>query len=131
MKTFLLIVLSTTLSGAGQLLLGAGTRGMPPLTGAGIFVLRTWLTLLGNVQVLAGLTCWALSTALWLAVLTSTQLSFAYCIGSLNYIVVPLLARWLFRENLSGARLIGMVIIFLGVMVTLYGRMREAPGGDL
>lgn len=131
MKTLLLILLSTTLSGAGQLLLGAGTRGMPPVTGASLLVFRTWLALFGDAHVLAGLACWALSTALWLAVLTSTQLSFAYCIGSLNYIVVPLLARWLFRENIGGTRLIGMVIIFLGVMVTLYARMREAPGGDL
>jgi undecaprenyl phosphate-alpha-L-ara4N flippase subunit ArnE len=131
MKTFLLILLSTTLSGAGQLLLGAGTRGMPPVTGAGVLVLRTWLALFGNGQVIAGLVCWALSTALWLAVLTGAQLSFVYCIGSLNYIVVPLLARWLFRENLSGARMLGMLIIFLGVMVTLYARMLEAPGGEL
>ena len=131
MKTFLLILLSTTLSGAGQLLLGAGTRGMPPVTGAGVLVLRTWLTLFGNAQVIAGLVCWALSTAIWLAVLTTTQLSFVYCIGSLNYVVVPLLARWLFRENLGGVRMLGMLIIFLGVMVTLYARMLESPGGEL
>jgi drug/metabolite transporter (DMT)-like permease len=126
MSRLALILGSVALSGVGQLLLATGARraaGLDP--GA----LATWRTLLGSAPVIAGLACWALASVLWLVVLAREQLSYAYVLGSLNYVLVPIAAHVLFAERISGWRVLGMAIITAGVLVTLLARASERAIG--
>ena len=111
MHTLAIILASVALSGVGQLCLKLGSRAGSPL----------W-----SVPTVGGLLLWGASTLLWLWVLRRAPLSYAYCIGSLNYIVVPLLAHRLFHEPLSTPRLLGMALIALGVALTIYGNLQPA-----
>lgn len=120
MKILLLALVSVAASGAGQLLLRHGA-----MAAAGDLDGRAYLALLLSPPVLAGLAAWALSTALWLLVLTRAELSFVYLLGSLNYIAVPLLSRWLFNERVGTTQLAGMLVITCGVALTLAGRGAE------
>ena len=61
-------------------------------------------------------------------VLNRAPLSYVYVLGSLNYLVVPLLSRWLFGEQVSRLQTVGMVVIVAGVLLTLLGRVDGASG---
>ena len=62
---------------------------------------------------------------LWLVILGRDELSFAYLLGSLNCIIVPLVGIWLFDEQLNRLRFLGTMVIFLGVLITLYSKYAE------
>jgi drug/metabolite transporter (DMT)-like permease len=126
MSRLALILGSVVLSGVGQLLLASGARRAAGLDAAAF---ATWRTILVNAPVLVGLAAWALSSALWIMVLAREQLSYAYVLGSLNYVLVPIAAHLWFAERISGWRLVGMAIITLGVLVTLVARAGERAVG--
>jgi undecaprenyl phosphate-alpha-L-ara4N flippase subunit ArnE len=81
------------------------------------------MLLLLNGSVIAGVVAWAVATLLWVVVLNRAPLAHVYVLGSLNYIAVPLLSRWFLAEQLSRLQLIGMVIIAIGVLLSLVGRI--------
>ena len=114
MLTLGMILLSVLLSGLGQLLLRAGSSTQ------NVGIRESFL----NASILGGLALWCVSTLLWLLVLRRAPLSYAYCLGSLNYIFVPLASRWLFCETLSPLHLAGMVLIFCGVLLTIYANFQ-------
>ncbi len=128
-KVMLLIALAVVTSGAGQLLLKAGAIDRGSEIARDVQNLAGWLRLLLGWKTLLGLGFWTASALLYLLVLSRTQLSFAFCVASLNYVVVPLAARWLFAESLSMGRYVGMAVIALGVAITLWARVTEQGGG--
>ncbi|HEV7431960.1 MAG TPA: SMR family transporter, partial [Steroidobacteraceae bacterium] len=71
--------------------------------------------LLSSMPILAGLTCYVLSVVVWILALARVEVSVAYPMLSIGYVVNALAAWWLFGENLSGARLAGIGVILLGV----------------
>jgi multidrug transporter EmrE-like cation transporter len=125
MKLLALILLSVALSGSGQILLRAGLKNVPTIAMSELLGFAGWSTLLSTWQVSLGLLLWILATALWLLVLNRAELSYAYCLGSLNYIIVPLAGRYLFNEGLNSVRACGMALIFCGVLLTIYGNLRH------
>lgn len=64
-----------------------------------------------------GLTLYALSAMLWLIVLSHMDLSYAYPLLSISYILVPLAAWLLFGEQISPLRWLGILIVLIGVIV--------------
>lgn len=126
----LLIVASVLASGLGQLLLRRGAMAVPPLSLQSAGDLQSWLGLV-NGCTLAGLALWVLSTVLWLVVLNRTELSYAYVLGSLNYVIIPLVSQHVFAEPIGRLRLIGIAVIFLGVLLSLYGRATEQAAGGI
>ena len=74
---------------------------------------------------IVGLILWTVSSLTYLAVLTQVELSFIYCLGSLNYLMVPLLSHWLFKESINSLRVVGMILIFAGVAISIYGKYSE------
>ena len=53
----------------------------------------------------------------WLVVLTKVDLSLAYPLLSINYIVILLGARFLFNEAIPIRRWIGVAVILLGISI--------------
>ena len=128
MKILCVILGAVMTSGIGQLFLSAGAKSSMLMTFQALWEPSTWCALVFHPKVLLGLFFWGISTMLWLIVLNSTELSYAYCLGSLNYVVIPVVSQWLFKERIEHIRIIGMLIIFIGVLVTLYGRYVEHVG---
>jgi len=58
-----------------------------------------------NVPIIAGLCCYALSVVVWILALARVEVSVAYPMLSVGYVVNALAAWWLFNENLSGTRI--------------------------
>ncbi|AJC68297.1 4-amino-4-deoxy-L-arabinose-phosphoundecaprenol flippase subunit ArnE [Dickeya zeae] len=58
-----------------------------------------------------------LAMLLWLAVLQRVAVSVAYPMLSLNFILVALAARWLWREAISLRQWAGVALIVIGVIL--------------
>jgi len=115
--TIAYILISVLASAIGQVLLKKGMGSMGPLT----------LTMdqLGGVlwriatapYVIIGLAIYAAGTVFWLVALSRADLSYAYPFASLQYAVM-LGASWrLFDEHITAWRLLGTLVISLGVLL--------------
>jgi multidrug transporter EmrE-like cation transporter len=110
-----LILTGVLLNAIAQLLLKAGAGSLAGLELRASNALLIAGRLLGSMPILAGLTCYVLSVVVWILALARVEVSVAYPMLSIGYVVNALAAWWLFGENLSGARLAGIGVILLGV----------------
>jgi len=118
MKLSILYILISVLAGAvGQIMLKKGMSSMGPLTFA-FSELGSMLWRIGtNPFVVGGLAIYVSGTLFWLMALSRVELSYAYPFASLSYVVM-LVASWLlFREDISVMRVLGTVVIGLGVFL--------------
>ena len=69
--------------------------------------------------VLLGLAANGVAAACWVFALRRMELNHAFPLLSLNYILVPLGARWFFGEQLGGRRLLAIVVIMAGVLIAV------------
>jgi len=111
------ILVSVTAGAAGQILLKKGMSSMGPLT----FSLNRLVPLIWqiatNPYVVFGLMIYVGGTLFWLMALSRVDLSFAYPFASLSYLVL-LFASWrLFNEDLSTLRVLGTMVILVGVFL--------------
>ena len=126
MKTSALIFVFVVATGCGHLFMRAGAMSSGRLAASNLWSAAGWLVLLLNWKVIVGLTLWVLSSFIYLLILSQVELSFVFCLGSLNYLFVPLISQWLFNEDMPPIRIAGMILIFTGVLITLYGKYIEA-----
>ena len=113
--------MSVLLTALGQLMFrqGMGTinrinpqAGLWQLIGYGLL----------NGSVLLGFLFFGTGALLWLAVLAKEEVSYAYPISSLGYIVVLVGSYLLFQEHITLPRLLGIFLIILGVAFIEYSR---------
>ncbi|MBI5583955.1 MAG: EamA family transporter [Deltaproteobacteria bacterium] len=116
-----LILVSVLLTALGQLMFRQGMAtvdriqpqaGLWQLIGYGLF----------NGYVLLGFLFFGSGALLWLAVLAKEEVSYAYPISSLGYIVVLAGSYFLFQEHITLPRLLGIALIILGVICIEYSR---------
>ncbi|HTF99380.1 MAG TPA: SMR family transporter [Nitrospirota bacterium] len=110
-----LILLGVLLNAAAQLFLKEGMRRIGHFDFVWANVLPIALQVAGNMFVIGGLLCYVVSVAVWLLVLSRVEVSYAYPLLSVGYIVNAVAGYYLFQENLSFTRITGIVIICVGV----------------
>ncbi|HBY97276.1 MAG: EamA family transporter [Ardenticatenaceae bacterium] len=112
-----LIFSGVALNAAAQLFLRQGMRalGTFEIDPANLVVMLPQVAL--NPWVLAGLACYVLSVGLWLVVLSRVEVSYAYPMVSIGYILTLVLARIFFQEAVTPVRVAGVVVIMLGVFL--------------
>ena len=115
MKNVLLILVCVVLGVGGQLLLKQGMSADRDVVDRVSEVLPRLLKAALNPVVIAGFVLYALSAALWLIVLTRAELSWAYPMLSLGYVINAAAAHYLFGEVVSVTRWLGIGFIILGV----------------
>lgn len=120
-NTFVMIVVGVLLNAAAQLLLKAGTRvlGVIDLR-AGALANSAW-GVVTQPYVLGGLACYVLSVAIWIAALSRVEVSVAYPMLSLGYVVNAVAAWALFGEALTPAKMAGILVILAGVVILARG----------
>jgi drug/metabolite transporter (DMT)-like permease len=114
---FALTVLCVLMTTAGQIALKAGvsTPTLAGLLSSGnttAFFVRAAMTPL----VLAGLMLYGAGAVLWLLVLARADLSYAYPLISLGFVVAAVFAHFVMGETLSTARIVGILLICGGVV---------------
>jgi len=116
LATFALIITGVLLNAAAQLLLKAGTNG---LGGAIHINAQNWFStgvkVFTQLPIIAGLACYVISVVVWIVGLSRTDVTIAYPMLSLGY-VVSAAGAWMFLgEAVSLQRMLALAIIVAGV----------------
>ena len=110
-----LILLGVFLNASAQLSLKQGMRtvGHFAFSIENIMPIGTKVAL--NPFVLTGLLCYVVSVIVWLMALSRVDVSYAYPLLSVGYIVTALAGQIFFGETLVPVRWAGILVICLGV----------------
>lgn len=116
LTTFAFIISGVLLNACAQLLLKAGTNaigGAIHLTMSNAF--ETFVKVVTQLPILGGLACYGISLVVWIIGLSRTDVTIAYPMLSLGY-VVSALGAWLFLgEIIPPQRLLAIAVIMVGV----------------
>jgi multidrug transporter EmrE-like cation transporter len=116
LTTFAFIISGVLLNAVAQVLLKAGTNalgGAIHLTMSNAF--ETFIRVVTQLPILGGLACYALSLVVWIMGLSRTDVTIAYPMLSLGYVVAAA-GAWLFLgEAVSPQRMLAIAVIMVGV----------------
>ncbi len=70
-----------------------------------------------NVPLVAGYSLYGISTVLLVLALRDGELSILYPVISLTYVWVTLLSVYFFKEQISPLKLLGVMVVVIGVAV--------------
>jgi len=115
--SFSLIIVGVLLNAIGQLALKASVRDTGAIELSWAVSAPTVLRLMAEPWLWLGLVCYGISVIVWILALSRVDVSVAYPMLSLGYIVNALAAWSLFGEAMSANRVLGIGIIILGVFV--------------
>lgn len=124
---FAWVLAGVVLNAVAQLLLkaGAASGGRIGFDGSGAALTRTALGLAQHPAILGGLACYAVSVIVWIVALSRVEVSIAYPMLSVGYVLNALLAWWLFGEDVNAQRWLGIGVIIVGVVLV------ARSGGDV
>lgn len=116
--TFALILTGVILNACAQLLLKAGTNG---LGGTIVLNWQNWFSVFVKVfsqpPIIAGLGCYGISVIIWIISLSRTDVTIAYPMLSIGY-VVSAIGAWMFLgEIVSPQRMLALAVIIVGVIL--------------
>jgi multidrug transporter EmrE-like cation transporter len=116
LTTFAFIISGVLLNAVAQVLLKAGTNA---IGGAIHLTMSNWFETFVKVAtqwpIIAGLACYGISVVVWIMGLSRTDVTIAYPMLSLGYVVAAL-GAWLFLgEAVSPQRLLAIAVIMVGV----------------
>lgn len=111
------IVTGVMLNACAQLLLKAGVRAVGHFEFTRANIVPIGFKIATQLPIIGGLGCYVLSVVVWIAGLSRVDVSVAYPMLSLGYVVNAFAAWYLFGEVLSVQRLVGIGIILIGVFV--------------
>ena len=115
--SFSLILSGVLLNALAQLLLKAGTNavGQFEFTAANIVPVGTKLAL--QPAILGGMACYVVSLVVWIMGLSRVEVSMAYPMLSIGYVINALAAWYFFGESVTAMRLGGIGFIIVGVFL--------------
>jgi multidrug transporter EmrE-like cation transporter len=115
MMIFGLILLGVLLNVFAQLLLKAGMTQIGHFEFTLANAVPIGVKVIANLPIISGLLLYVVSVGVWLLVLSRTQVSFAYPMLSIGYVVNAIAAYYFFGEPLTSIRMLGIFIIITGV----------------
>jgi multidrug transporter EmrE-like cation transporter len=122
LPTFSIIFAGVLLNSVAQLLLKAGARALGHVSVGSLASLMAAAWNAGTQPwVLLGLVCYFISAGLWILALTRVDVTVAYPMLSIGYVIAALLAWQIFGEPLTANRVLGIAIILAGVVVLSRG----------
>jgi multidrug transporter EmrE-like cation transporter len=115
--SFSLLLAGVLLNAGAQLLLKAGTNsiGVFDFTPANVFPVG-W-KIASEPHIMAGIGCYVVSVVVWILALSRVEVSVAYPLLSIGYVVNAIAAWYLFGEAVTPMRLTGIGIIIVGVYI--------------
>lgn len=112
---FALILTGVLLNAAAQLLLKAGVHTVGHIDLSAGQLWRAAQALAVEPHIVGGIACYVASVVVWILALSRVEVSIAYPMLSVGYIVTAVAAWYLFGENLSASRIAGIAVIIVGV----------------
>lgn len=115
LKNLLMIIFCIGTGSAGQLVMKHGMNTVGKINAAELLSKMSGAFL--NPYVIGGLLLYGISAVVWMIVLSRVDLSFAYPMVSLGYVFVVISSKYIFDERVTALRLIGTLVICLGVFL--------------
>ncbi len=117
MISFGLIITGVLLNAVAQLALKASVKEMGAIELSMVSAFPTAQRLMLEPGLWLGLVCYGVSVIVWILALSRVDVTIAYPMLSIGYIVNAFAAWALFGEALGPGRLIGIGVIILGVFI--------------
>ena len=115
MTTVMFIAISICAGVSGQLVLKRGMSAMGAQSLNGGNVVDVVLRMVSSPWVILGVAIYVAGTFFWLMVLSRVDLSFAYPMTSLSYLLIVLSSWYFLGESISPLRIIGVLTVIIGV----------------
>jgi drug/metabolite transporter (DMT)-like permease len=102
----------------GQICLKTGMDRVGALSADNVgAIIHTAWRVVTTPMVVLGLACYVIGAVFWLLVLSRLDLSLAYPMLALTYILIPLASQFVLGEQVPSLRWLGVGIVFVGVAV--------------
>lgn len=118
MNTIIIILAGILFASLGQVFWKIGMNSIGAIDN---FSISGIISMFLNPLVVLGLIMYGLSTVFWLIALSQKDLSYVYPFISLTFIIVLFLSFFVLKEQVSTARIVGTIIIVVGLMVVVRG----------
>ena len=115
--SFSLILAGVLLNAAAQLLLKAGTNAVGHFEFSASNIVPIGLRLALEPTIVGGVACYVVSLVVWIMALSRVEVSIAYPMLSIGYVINAVAAWYLFGESLTALRLTGIGFIVVGVFL--------------
>jgi multidrug transporter EmrE-like cation transporter len=115
--SFALVLAGVLLNAVAQLLLKAGTNAVGHFEFSAANALPVGLRLALEPHIVGGIACYVVSVVVWIMALSRVEVSIAYPMLSIGYVVNAVAAYFLFGEAVTPMRLTGIAVIILGVFI--------------
>ncbi len=115
--TFSLLMTGVLLNAGAQLLLKAGTNSIGAFEYSAANIVPVGWKLATEPHIVGGLSCYVVSVVVWIMALSRVEVSIAYPMLSVGYVVNAIAAWYLFGESVTPMRLAGIGVIILGVFI--------------
>ena len=116
-RTFALALVSILLLVLGQSLLKYGLIRVGGVNFAGGQILHGLRAILTSPHLLLGFAAYGVSALLWLDVLSKLEISYAFPLVSLTYVITLFVGRFFFGEVITWVRVLGVLVIIGGVIL--------------
>jgi multidrug transporter EmrE-like cation transporter len=113
--SFSLLMTGVLLNAGAQLLLKAGTNSVGVFEFSRDNLVPVGWRLATEPHIVGGLACYVISVVVWVMALSRVEVSVAYPLLSIGYVVNAIAAWYLFGEAVTPMRLAGIGIIIVGV----------------
>lgn len=117
MPIFVLILISVLLNCGAQLCMKKGMIVVGEISGGIAGMIAAVPHMISNVSLWFSAVFYVVSIGLWLVVLSKVDVSYAYPFLSIGYILSAVVGYYAFNEAVTITRIIGIVIICIGVIV--------------
>jgi multidrug transporter EmrE-like cation transporter len=115
--SFFFLMLGVLLNAVAQLLLKAGTNAVGHFDFNAGNIVPVGMKLALEPHILGGVLCYVVSLVVWIIGLSRVEVSIAYPMLSIGYVLNAVAAWYLFGEAVSVTRLAGIGIIVIGVYI--------------
>ncbi len=115
--SFALVLVGVLLNAAAQLLLKAGTTAVGRFEFSAANAVPIGFKLATEPHIVGGIACYVVSVVVWIMALSRVEVSVAYPMLSIGYVVNALAAWYWLGEAVTPMRLVGIGIIIVGVYV--------------
>jgi multidrug transporter EmrE-like cation transporter len=113
--SFSLIFAGVLLNAGAQLLLKAGTNAVGQFEFSAANIVPVGMKLALEPHIMGGVACYVVSLIVWIMGLSRVDVSIAYPMLSIGYVLNALAAWYLFGESVSAQKLVGIGFIIAGV----------------
>ena len=117
---FIILIGAILLGVAGQLFLKKGMIMVGKTDIRPKYLIHTVYKMFSNRYVLFGSFIFGLSTILWIAAISRLDLSFAYPMVSISYVLTAFLSHHFFNEKIRGNRWFSISLICVGVIIIAF-----------